>query len=69
MRARILRALADLLTASRIVLAFALVGLSIYQGADAIGLAVALLIIGWTTDTRDAYRRRTRFIVKDLPFC
>ncbi|MHB0878715.1 MAG: CDP-alcohol phosphatidyltransferase family protein [Anaerolineae bacterium] len=50
-----LRVLADLLTASRLLLAVLLVAVGLGQRQEGLGLAVALFAIGWTADTFDGH--------------
>ena len=44
---------ADILTASRLPLAFAVVLLGIYGGRSALGAGLILILLGWTTDICD----------------
>ena len=49
---------ADLLTASRLVLAAIIVGLGIVQGEGAFGVVIYLLVLGWSSDTLDGHLAR-----------
>jgi len=53
-----LRTLADLLTALRLLLAALIVGLGFTYGTDGFGAAVCLLLVGWTADTLDGHIAR-----------
>lgn len=51
--------IADWLTASRLVIAFAVMMIGLLMGREAVGLVLTLILIGWTTDVFDGQLARS----------